>query len=327
MKVAETLAGVWQSYLKIFDLEMPQIIGDDITSLLIFLLKIYFYVLLLTSTFMGCRFGLEMPQIIGDDIMSWLIFYFILCFVTNCYVSGLQISRTEHGDSVPKSQSLRTENNEPRPEPGGGRTAWGRHGRPRRPSHCQRSHDGRRHNRRRQYARGSRGHRTRPLPGETWVQARAETECSLSGDSLAVLPLTDLSRPTHFSHFLCSHSPVALLFPAFLFVSIISKFKFPPSFLYTPSPFSRPTHFFHFHCSYSPVALLSILLFFAFLFVSIIPKFKFPPSFRYTSPPTHTHTLRIEIPKLSESVWKVPDFRKCDSHVCMCEIFVFAEYV
>ncbi len=50
-------------------LEMPQITGDDTMSLLIFLLKNLFYVLLLTSTFLGCRFGLEMPQIIGDDIM------------------------------------------------------------------------------------------------------------------------------------------------------------------------------------------------------------------------------------------------------------------
>jgi hypothetical protein len=32
MKVADTVAGVWRSYLKIFDLEMPQIIGDDIMS-------------------------------------------------------------------------------------------------------------------------------------------------------------------------------------------------------------------------------------------------------------------------------------------------------
>jgi hypothetical protein len=32
MKVAETVAGVWQSYLNISDLEMPQFIRDDIMS-------------------------------------------------------------------------------------------------------------------------------------------------------------------------------------------------------------------------------------------------------------------------------------------------------
>jgi hypothetical protein len=56
MKVAETLAGVWQSYLNISDLEMPQIIGHDIKSLLIFFTSYLFYVLLLTATSLGCRF-------------------------------------------------------------------------------------------------------------------------------------------------------------------------------------------------------------------------------------------------------------------------------